>query len=77
MSDYQLECELYAIYGDPAREAFDYEENARYDCYDGLRGERLGDEYDDSPQFDDQGRELYWPASPPRPPLPPAGDCPF
>lgn len=80
MSDYQQECELYAIYGDPARDAYDYEENARYDRYDGFRGERL-DDYDDSPQFDDHGRELYWPSNPPRPPLPPydaaTDDCPF
>ena len=32
---YQEECEAYALYGDPQRDAFDYEEAARYDRFDG------------------------------------------
>ena len=34
---YESYCAEYAVYGDPEREAMDYEENARYDQYDGYR----------------------------------------
>jgi hypothetical protein len=32
---YQRNCEDYALYGDPMRDHYDYEEAARYDRYDG------------------------------------------
>jgi hypothetical protein len=35
MSSYQQHCEDYALHGDPMRDHYDYEENARYDRFDG------------------------------------------
>lgn len=32
---YQEDCEAYAVYGNPERDHWDHEENARYDRFDG------------------------------------------
>ena len=34
---YQEDCENYALYGNPMRDHYDHEENARFDRYDGMR----------------------------------------
>ena len=35
MSSYEDNCRDYALHGNPMRDAMDYEENARYDRWDG------------------------------------------
>jgi len=52
MSSYEQYCDDYALFGDPERDAADYEENARYDRWDGHR-----DEGDDDPCMDCIGME--------------------
>ena len=37
MSSYEENCRDYALHGNPERDHWDYEENARYDRYDGHR----------------------------------------
>ncbi len=41
---YESDCNDYAIFGDPERDHWDYEENARYDRHDGLRAD-FNDEF--------------------------------
>lgn len=48
---YEEECDWYALYGNPERDAMDYELMAEYDRYDGYREDLRGvhidcDEYD-------------------------------
>lgn len=42
---YEQHCADYALYGNPERDHWDYEENARYDRFDGFR-ETFHDEFD-------------------------------
>ena len=49
---YEAECEAYAICGDPARDAADYEENARYNRYDGWGDTDPCAEYEDCTPHD-------------------------
>jgi hypothetical protein len=53
---YESDCDDYALFGDPERDHYDYEENARYDQYDGLRAdfaEEFG--FEDDPGCPDCG----------------------
>jgi hypothetical protein len=43
---YEQNCRDYALYGNPERDHWDYEENAQYDRYDGYR-EDFYDEFED------------------------------
>jgi len=50
LGSYERSCQEFALCGDPAREAADYEENARYDYYNELREEF----YDNAELYADQ-----------------------
>jgi hypothetical protein len=54
-SRYQLECEAYELYGDPMRDHYDHEENARYDRYDGRGDPDPCPEDDSCPDCGDEG----------------------
>lgn len=62
---YEQSCNEYALFGDPMREAYEYEEAARYDRWDGHRMDMGGiDTYDpeDYPAptcLDEWGFELW------------------
>ncbi len=43
---YESDCNDYALHGNPERDHYDYEENARYDQFDGYR-ESFADEHDE------------------------------
>jgi len=42
VGSYEAHCRDYAIWGDPMRDAYDYEAMADYDRWDGHRGDLLG-----------------------------------
>ena len=50
---YEQECNDYALYGDPIRDAYDYELMAEYDRWDGHRGDLQGLEFDVDPVCED------------------------
>jgi hypothetical protein len=50
---YESDCDAYAFYGDPEREHYDYEANAAYDRYDGLRAD-FNDEFGWEDEADDE-----------------------
>lgn len=61
---YQQSCEEYALYGDPMRDAFEYEEAAQYDRWDGHRLDMLGidadTDYYPEPDHMDQWDHALW-----------------
>ena len=59
---YQKNCEDYALFGNPERDHWDYEENAQYDRFDGYRDSDPGGyqaEYDYEVQCDLRDREDF------------------
>ena len=48
---YEQDCNDYAVHGNPERDHWDYEEGARYDRWDGHRGE---DDYAAEREYEDR-----------------------
>ena len=55
IGSYEQHCIDYALYGDPMRDHYDYEEAARYDRWDGYRDEFLEPEDMGCPECGERG----------------------
>ena len=53
MCSYEQHCDDYMMFGDPARDAADYELAAQYDRFDGLRGDFDSDDYAWEREYED------------------------
>jgi len=53
IGSYEEYCNDYALYGDPMRDHYDHEENARYDRYDGWGDPDPCAAYDDQDAWED------------------------
>jgi hypothetical protein len=61
MSDYEQYCEAYALYGNPERDHWEYEEAATFDRWDGWIWNTLEyDEYDEPNTPDDEWLSVLW-----------------
>jgi hypothetical protein len=76
MSSYEENCRDYALHGNPMRDAMDYEDNARYDRFDGHRSLCTAG-YDDPNCGDMAGEPAEATASEPEPEVPFDDNIPF
>ena len=76
MSSYEENCRDYELHGNPMREEMEYEENARYDRWDGHRSLCTAGYH---PHWDDAEGDFVEPAPKPapKPEVPFDDDVPF